>query len=159
VRVEGREQLEQELSRIAAPILRELGAELVDLAVRGPRGNRIVRLDVDRPGPRGIDVADCQTISQRLGAALDDADLFASHYTLEVSSPGIERPIRTADDIRRNTGRRIDVACAAPDGAERSVRGLLLGQQDDGLLLETSEGARVRSPLAEVRFARQAVGY
>ena len=157
--MQARQQLESELNRIAAPILEEAGVELVELSIRGTGFGQVLRMDIDRPGASGIGVEDCQRVSRRLGEAVDETDLMDSSYALEVSSPGVERPIRTADDIRRNTGRRITVTCAKADGGERSVQGLLRGQENHDLLLETGEGERVRVPLAEVRYARQDVGF
>jgi len=153
------EPLESELRRIVAPILEEQGVELVELYLCGSGNRRVLRLDIDRAGARGIDVTDCQRVSQRLGAALDEADVLESSYMLEVSSPGVDRPIRTSDDFRRNSGRRVAVTCVKPDGAEHSVRGLLIGQDGDAVQLRTDDGNELRIRLADVRHARQEVGF
>jgi ribosome maturation factor RimP len=148
--------LELELVRLLGPVVEACGLELVDLALRGG-GTKVLRLDVDRAGPQGVGVDDCQRVSRAIDAALDESDPIASHYVLEVSSPGVERPIRTPDDFRRNTGRRIVVTTRAPiDGASSHV-GLLLGHDGGELLLQEEGERKVRIPLTDVVRALQAV--
>jgi ribosome maturation factor RimP len=86
---------------------------------------------------------------------LDEADNIASKYVLEVSSPGIDRPIRTPDDIRRNTGRYVFVAATDEQNTKRSYRGRLLGQDEGCLVLSDKEKGEIRIPLSGVVEARQ----
>ncbi len=103
-------------------------------------------------------MSDCQQVSRALEAALDEADLLPSSYVLEVSSPGIDRPIRSEDDIRRNTGRQVVVTAADPEKGQRVYRGLLLGSDNGDLLLEMAENERVRIPIGGIVGARQERG-
>jgi ribosome maturation factor RimP len=159
--VSGRLEIERKLREIASRVTEPLGLEVVELALRGAGSRQILRLDVDRPGPTGVTLADCKRVSEALGAALDEEDPIAESYVLEVSSPGIDRPIRSADDIRRNTGRKVVVTSRDPERGERSVRGLLLGAEGPCLVVETESGRgpgeRVRIPLDRVVRARQEV--
>lgn len=152
------EQLLDELRRIASRVAEETGVELVDLALRGPSNRRRLRVDIDRSGPRGVDLDDCQKVSKALGAALDEADPIGGSYVLEVSSPGAERPIRSADDIRRNTGRKIVVTTEDSDEGRRSFSGLLLGEANGCLKLAEEGNGEVEIPLGKVRIARQDIG-
>jgi len=146
------------LSAIAGPVCAQAGVELVEVRLSGSSRNRLVRVDVDRAGPDGVDLADCQRVSESLGAALEESDVIGDRYRLEVSSPGIDRPIRSADDIRRNTGRRILVTTTEPVDTRCSFRGVLLGANDGALLLAenaASDESRVRIPLDRIEKALQ----
>lgn len=152
-------QLESELRRIASTVARDHGAELVELALRGSGGRRMLRVDIDRPGAEGVGLADCQRVSQALSALLDEQELIPSAYVLEVSSPGIDRPIRSDDDIRRNTGRRVVVTAADGEKEQQLYSGLLLGRKGDDLVLRTDAGQEVGIPLARVVKAQQEAGF
>jgi ribosome maturation factor RimP len=136
-------------------VVESKGLELVELVMKGSRGNLLLRVDIDRPGVPGVNVEDCRTVSRELSVALDDADLIPSRYVLEVSSPGIDRPIRTLDDIRRNTGRRVSVATLDERNSKRSYRGRLLGHDDGCLVLSDDEQGEIRLPLDGIVEARQ----
>lgn len=136
----------------------EAGLELVDVALRGSSRRRLVRVDVDRAGPEGVTLDDCQRLSRRLGESLDEADLIPEPYVLEISSPGIDRPIRSADDIRRNTGRHVVVQANAEAG-DATFHGVLLGEEAGCLRLASEAGEELRIPLATVVLARQDVRF
>ena len=148
--------LEEALSHLAAEAIRGMGLEVVELCLRGSSAKRSLRLDIDRAGAAGVGLDDCSAASRAVGRALDESDLVAEDYALEVSSPGIDRPIRSADDIRRNTGRRIVITTVdQPDGA-RTLRGVLLGIAEGDLRLHSNEG-EVRIPFDRVAHAQQDV--
>ena len=121
-----RQQLEAELVGLARSILAEAGVELVDLALRGSGGQQVLRLTVDRAGVPGIDLSDCQRVSQALSRRIDDTELMVDSYVLEVSSPGIDRPLRTEDDFRRCIGRRLLINARDTSGTPRAFRGELV---------------------------------
>jgi ribosome maturation factor RimP len=150
--------VDAELAELAARIVGEADCELVDLALRASGGHRMLRVIIDRAGDRGVDLDDCQRVSRALGTALDERDLIPSRYTLEVSSPGIDRPIRTADDIRRNTGRRVAIVAEEPQTGRRTVRGRLVGSSAGCLLVfDDDAGTEKRIPLERIVDARQDV--
>ena len=153
--VASRDQLEAELTRLALPILAEAGLELVELALKGTGSKCVLRLSIDRAGADGVGLEDCQRISRELSSALDEAEPIPTSFVLEVSSPGIDRPIRTADDIRRNTGGRVIVMATDATGQKRSYRGTLLGFQTEQLRLVGEAEEEIRIPLANVVSARQ----
>ena len=152
-----RQRLEAELTRLAVSTLAKAGLELVELAIKGSGSRQVVRLSIDRAGSRGVGLEDCQRISRELSSALDEAEPIKTSYLLEVSSPGIDRPIRTADDIRRNTGRRVVVTAKDTTGQERCYRGTLLGLQTEQLRLGGEAEEEIRIPLEAVVSARQDV--
>ena len=159
--VEGRHAtLLEGLRRLAGRAAGEAGVELVDLALRGSSKSRTLRVDIDRAGPRGLDLDDCKRVSELLGAAIEeDEELIDGSYVLEVSSPGVDRPIRSPEEIRRNTGRRVVVTTREPDGGRRSIRGLLAGQRSDALVLEDEDRNEIEIPLENVETARQDVEF
>jgi ribosome maturation factor RimP len=152
------EQLLDNLKRIASRFAEEAGMELVDLMLRGSGKRRRLRIDIDRCGAEGVTLEDCQEISKGLGEAIDAEELIPGSYVLEVSSPGADRPIRTVDDIRRNTGRRIIVNTDEPIEGRRSFKGLLLGGENGSLRLAEEGNGEVIIPLGKVQIARQDIG-
>jgi len=146
-----------EIGKLVEPILAVSEIELVEVVLRGSPGQQLIRLDIDRAGTRGIDISDCQRVSRELGDVLDRTDLLPGNYTLEVSSPGIDRPIRSEDDFRRNTGRRVTVTTRQADGVEQTHVGMLLGCENDELKLEANATDPIRIPMKDVVRARQDV--
>jgi ribosome maturation factor RimP len=140
---------------LALPILAETGLELVELALKGSGNRQVLRLSIDRAGTQGVGLEDCQRVSRGLSPLLDEAESISTSYVLEVSSPGIDRPIRTAEDIRRNTGRRVVVTARDATGQQRSYRGTLLGSETEQLRLAQEPEGEIRIPLEKVVNARQ----
>jgi ribosome maturation factor RimP len=135
------------------------GVELVDLILKGSSRKRTLRVDIDRAGPQGIDLEDCKRVSEAIGEAIEAGDLLEDSYVLEVSSPGVERPIRSADDVRRNTGRSIVVTTIEAVHGKCSFRGLLLGARNGSLRLAGEEFEEIEIPLEKIETARQDVGF
>lgn len=152
------EVLIERLERLAESVFEDEELELVALTLRGSSRKRVLRLDIDRAGPRGLGLEDCQRISKKLGEALEETDLFQNSYVLEVSSPGIDRPIRTDDDIRRNTGRRIRVETTEPVEGRKEFAGVLLGGEANWLELRIDD-TLVRIPRECIRVARQEASF
>jgi len=135
------------LERDLAARLQELGYELVELERAGSRTRPVLRVRIDRPesaGGHGISVEDCARVSRALQPFLDARPELPEHYVLEVSSPGVERPLVRRQDWERFTGREIAVKGTGPlAGRGRRLEGTLLG-------LVTADGEeRVRLQLAD----------
>lgn len=153
-------ELVEALRRETEPIATSLGVELVEVSVRGSSRRRLIRFDIDRAGPQGVGIDDCKRVSDALGEALEAMDWVAESYVLEVSSPGVDRPIRDADDVRRNTGRRIVVTMREPLDGRTTFRGVLTGGDGQALTVqEDSDADAVLIPLGEIAIARQDVGF
>jgi ribosome maturation factor RimP len=98
-------------------------------------------------------------VSREIETVLDDIDLIPESYELQVSSPGTDRPIRTDDDVRRNSGRRVLVDTSAPVEGEVRFRGVLVGLESDSLRLRLDDGRVVALPRTLVAVARQDVDF
>jgi ribosome maturation factor RimP len=135
------------IEAVIQPVLREHGLELVDLEWRahGPRG--VLRVFVDKPG--GVALADIERVSREVGDTLDVADLIPERYDLEVSSPGLDRTLRTDREFRWARGKR--VRCWLADGEE--VAGRLVDVREDRLTVDTEDGPQDVAR-AELRKAR-----
>ncbi len=135
------------------------GVELVEIHLRGSSRKRLVRVDIDRPGPRPVTLVDCQAVSAALGAAIDECGVLSDAYVLEVSSPGADRPIRSLDDIRRNSGRRIVVVARSAVDGRREFRGMLRGLSEGQLDVVDDDAGEVRIPLECIEIARQEIKF
>ena len=140
------------------PTLNGMGYELV--RVRFMKGARSTTLQVmaeplDRG--RGMTVDDCAEISRSISAVLDVADPVSGAYRLEVSSPGLDRPLVKADDFRRFVGQPARVELDAPVAGRRKFQGRLAGFEADDVLIETA-GALHRLPLARISKAKLVLG-
>jgi ribosome maturation factor RimP len=127
------------------------GLELVDLEIKGGLNQRIVRIFIDRPS--GVTHADCQRVSNQVGTELDVEELVPGAYTLEVSSPGLTRKLRTAKDFEKSCGRLVKLQTKEPVDGLRSFRGVL--SEFDGQLLTVVQknGKTTRIPLLVVSKA------
>jgi len=132
--------------------------ELVDLALHGSGKRRRLRVDIDRCGADGVTLNDCKEMSNSLGEAIEADDVIHESYLLEVSSPGADRPIRSDDDIRRNTGRKIIVNTKEPVDGRQSFRGLLLGTENSCLKIAEDGNGEVFIPLGKVQVVHQDIG-
>lgn len=126
--------------------------EIAEVQIRGAGKARLVRVYIDKPG--GVTVADCELISQKLGQLLDEADAIPDNsYTLEVSSPGIERKLSKPRDFERVIGQKIKLTTLEPVAGRTSLEGKLEQFADGNLDLEIAPGNLVHIPLHQVRKA------
>src|SRR5205807_5139205 len=110
------------------------GVELVHVELTGPEGHLSVRAVIDRPG--GVTHEDCSDVSNHLGTVLDVEDFIHSAYTLEVSSPGLERGLYRRADYERFAGRNAKVKARTPVNGQRNFRGRIVGVDDTNVILE-----------------------
>ena len=141
-----------QIEQLAVPVLQEHGAELVDLEFVHDHGQWVLRFFLDRPG--GITLDDCAAISDHLGRILDATDLITQSYSLEVSSPGLNRPLRKESDYVRFAGERVDVTLYAPLNGRRHYRGRLHGFKDGVVQVEDYTQQVFALPLAQIAKAR-----
>jgi ribosome maturation factor RimP len=148
------------MSSMAADLARSMGLELVVFRFLGSGSRSVLRIDVDRAGTEGVTLDECQRFSMALEIALDDRNVIEHAYTLEVSSPGMDRPIATPDDIRRNTGRKVMAELKTDSGDTARAAGILLGVEDGILILgpvEDETGGRF--PWLEVVHLQQFLSF
>lgn len=118
----------------AEPVVASLGLELVDAEIVGSGRARTLRLTVDRPD--GVDLDALAAASSPVSNALDAVDALPGPYNLEISSPGVERPLRRPSEFRRFVGTPVSVKSHEVVAGARRHRGLLLEAGDDGIVLE-----------------------
>lgn len=130
-----RASVEMDVETMVRPVVESAGLELVEVTFGSEAGRRVLRVTVDREG--GVDLEAISTLSQQVSRALDLEDFSPGRaYSLEVSSPGIERPLHTPDDFRRKLGERVKVKTAELG----TLRGTLAAADDDGVTLATDSG-------------------
>lgn len=150
------ERVREAATRVAA----SYGLDIYDVELRREGGQHVLRVVLDRPGPNrtaeeSVSVDDCARVSEELSAILDVEDVVpADRYTLEVSSPGLDRPLRHADDYRRFAGRRAKIVLAEPVARQTAFAGRVLGLEGDDVLFESEGGKQVRLPLRLITRAR-----
>jgi ribosome maturation factor RimP len=143
--------LRERLIALIEPLAERLGYELVDLEYASGRTNATVRLFIDQP--QGVGLDDCERMSRETSALLDVEDPIPTAYTLEVSSPGFDRVLRTQAHFGRFVGSRIFVELKAPRDGRRRYTGTLLSVDDSGIELEVDR-QKVSVPFGEIGKAR-----
>jgi ribosome maturation factor RimP len=128
-----------------------MGCELVDVEFAGSGPRMTLRVYIDKPG--GVTVDDCADVSRQLSAILDVEDPLPGSYLLEVSSPGLDRPLVTADDFRRYVGETVKVQLRQPIDGRKRFKGRLLEANDERVSVEV-DGERFDLVLADVERAR-----
>ena len=124
------------------------GVEVLELDLRGQGRGRVLSVVLDAEEPVEADVV--ELVSKELSRALDEADPVAGRYTLEVSTPGLSRPLHTRRDFRRQRGHEVSIVRAtAPDPEASPVQGTVVDVDDEAVVLEV-DGEQVRVPLSEV---------
>jgi len=142
------------VKELLLPILEEGGFELVDVEfVREPVG-WVLRIYADRP-EGGITISDCQWISERIGTLLDVEDLIPHAYNLEVSSPGLDRPLRTQRDFERHVGIVVKIKTHEPMDNQRNFKGEVVSTSENGVTIhDVSRNANVEIPYENIKSAR-----
>ena len=137
----GRAELLERARNIVFPVTESLGYDLVEVSLVASHGRRVLRVFIDRCG--GITLDDCARTSKAISAELDQHDLFASRYFLEVSSPGAERRLRTRKDFEHFAGRKAKIRFRACPGGTMELTGRMLAFKEDVLVFEPEGGAEV----------------
>lgn len=147
----GSRAIQERVRALAERVAIDNGLELVHCEVAGPDNKPIVRIFIDKPG--GVAHEDCSAMSLHLGTILDVEDFIHSAYTLEVSSPGLERGLYKQADFERFTGQQAKLRTNGPIGGQRNFRGRLLGIEGPNLLFEDRTSGRVAIPLEAIAKA------
>lgn len=145
--------LEARMVAVIAPALEGMGYELVRVAVLG-RERPTVQIMADRADGAPISVDDCEAISRAIGAVLDVADLIPGVWTLEVSSPGIDRPLTRVKDWNRFSGHLARAEMMVPVDGRRRVSGVVLGADERAARMRLDDGAEIVLPMEDIRRAK-----
>ena len=125
------------ISEVVTPILWALGLELIDVVCVGQGARSVVRVYIDKLG--GVTVEDCGRAHLAIGPALDVADPFPHSYTLEVSSPGLDRAFKRIQDYRRAVGKQVSVKLRQPIDGQWRVIGELTEVNEQGIIVAISD--------------------
>jgi len=146
------EEIVDRVTQVAQRVAESEGLEVIEVQLLGGGKKRMLRITIDKPA--GVTHADCETISQQVGTILDVEDVIpGSSYTLEVSSPGVERKLRGAADFERFVGRKAKVVLREPVEDRRYWEGILAGFAGDVVTLEPSPGKTVQFTVQQVEKA------
>ena len=142
--------IREKIADLADPILDELGFELVDVEYLSKHGRWVLRIYIDKNG--GVTIDDCAVVSGELGDLIDIKDIIDHEYVLEVSSPGLNRPLRKESDFIRVIGKKIRVRMSVPQKGRRNFTGYLKDFEDRSLSLEV-EGGLISLPWSGIEKA------
>jgi len=141
-------KIEEIANRVAA----SEGMELVEVEVKGGGNQRFIRISIDKPD--GVTHGDCELVSQQVGAILDVEDVVpGGKYTLEVSSPGVERKLLKPNDFERFQGKKAKVTLRDPLDGRRNWEGILAGIEDGLIRLDPEGGAPIRFSFEQIQKA------
>jgi ribosome maturation factor RimP len=149
---------------IAARVAAARGLEIWDIQSRREAPGHVVRVFIDRPGPAAtpedsVSIEDCEQVNREMSTILDVEDPLPFAYTLEVSSPGLDRPLRNQDDYRRFSGRLAKVVVSEPVDRQKAFEGRLRGVENGAVLLEAPNGRMHRLPVHLITRGRLEVEF
>jgi ribosome maturation factor RimP len=149
---------------VAERVAASRGLEIWDIQSRREAGGHVVRVFIDRPGQaatpeESVSIEDCEQVNREMSTILDVEDPLPFAYTLEVSSPGLDRPLRDAADYQRFTGRLAKVVVREAVDNQKAFEGRLRGVEGGAVLLEGARGRMHRLPLALISRGRLEVEF
>lgn len=142
----------EKISEIAGRVATSEGMALIDVELKGGRSNPLLRIYIDKP--QGVSHADCALVSEQMSAILDVEDLFPGSYTLEVSSPGLDRALTKPSHYQHFSGRRARLVLKEPVGEQRVIEGRLAGFESGKVRMDLGEGRSMELELANISKAR-----
>jgi ribosome maturation factor RimP len=160
----GAETVVEKVREIAGRVAAGYGLEVFDVQFRREAPGMVLRVQIDRPGPASgeedsVGVADCASVSRDLSAIFDVEDVVPTAYTLEVSSPGLDRPLRGLDDYRRFTGRLAKVVVREKVDGQGFFRGTIAGVDGQDVLIDGEDRRTHRVPVAVISRANLEVEF
>jgi ribosome maturation factor RimP len=149
---------------MASRVAGTYGLEIFDVQLRRESGGMVLRVQIDRPGPAAtaedsVSVGDCAHVSRDLSAILDVEDIVTTAYILEVSSPGLDRPLRQVGDYRRFSGRRAKLVMREAVDGQTYFKGRLGGVEDSAVVIDADDGRRHRVPIGVITRANLEVEF
>lgn len=159
----GADELLDKIKQVVQGYIEGLGYELVDLGLSKTRGNITLRILTDKP-KGGINLKECADLNQGLSAILDRENTLGGSYVLEVSSPGIDRPLTSRKDFLRAGERQIRVVLSEPIEGKYEITGIITKVEDDSLFLDSGKkiidgerGRTIKIPLNKIKKAKQVI--
>jgi ribosome maturation factor RimP len=154
----------ERVRELAIRVATSYGLDIFDVELKREGGQQVLRVIVDRPGPAAtpqdsVSIDDCARVAEDLGTLLDVEDVMPGEYTFEVSSPGLDRPLRTADDYRRFAGRWAKIVTSEPVQRQTAFTGRVKGIEGDDVLFESEGKKPMKLPLRLISRARLEVEF
>ena len=145
-----------QVRQLIEPLLASRGVELVEFSCHYGGGRLVLKCLVDTA--RGITLDELSSLNRSIGAHLDEHDVVPDRYLLEVSSPGLDRPLRLWTDFERVIGRRLKVVTLVDLESRQEHRGELLGANEEAIVLRLDSGDKLQIPLSQITYAVQEIG-
>ena len=152
-----REQYEQKAEAMAQPIIDQFGFELVDVEYVKEAGNWYLRFYIDKEG--GITVDDCEAVSRIFSDKLDELDFIEDAYIMEVSSPGLGRPLKKEKDYVRSMGKEGEIRTYRPINKEKEFYGILIEYDESSVTITTEEQKEQTFEKADIALIRLAFDF
>ena len=152
-----REEYESRTEKFLLPLLEKQEFELVDVEYVKEAGNWYLRAYIDKEG--GITVDDCESVSRTLSDWLDEEDFIEDSYTLEVSSPGLGRPLKKEKDLKRSLGEEVEVRLYKPRDGQKEYTGILKAYDKDTVTIETEDSREEVFTSSEIALIRLAFDF
>lgn len=157
IRSMDKSEIMAKISQIGGRVIGGMGLEMVSIDLERQRGSWFLRFFIDKPG--GVTLEDCQSVSRQLGVELDVEDVITDRYTLEVSSPGLDRPLRSDEDYHRFAGKLAAIHTFEPIQGRRHFVGLLRSLEDGVVTIVDAEGHPWEIPRSLISKARLEVEF
>lgn len=140
-------RVEEKINGLAREVAEGMGVELVDVELLGTGRRTLLRITIDREG--GVTVDDCEAFSKDIGAMLDVEDAIQGPYTLEVSSPGLDRPLKSARDFGRHKGEVVNISLKEKVEGRGAWSGRIEEALEDGVRI-SAEGKELKLPYDKI---------
>ena len=150
-----RKNIESTVMDYLQPITLEFKYEIVDVEYLKEGSSWFLRIYIDKPG--GITIDDCEKTSRALELVLDEKDPIKTPYILEVSSPGLDRPLKKEADFKRAQGKLVDIKLYQPLDHKKEYQGILQELKDDQVTIVINEDETIVFPLKDIAIARLAI--
>lgn len=150
-------EYEAKTEKLIQPILERLSFELVDVEYVKEGSIWYLRAYIDKEG--GITVNDCETVAREMNTLLDEEDFIPDSYTFEVSSPGLDRPLKKEKDYVRNMGKKIEIRTYRSINRSKDFCGFLKAYDAASVTIETEEGEELTFEKSDIALIRQAIDF
>ena len=151
-----KKELRKEIYPLAEEVAEELGYEIVDIEFQNGSQHDLLSIFIYKK--EGIDLDDCTEMSRNLEKKLDDLDILKNPYYLEISSPGLDRPLKTKDDYRRNVGKEVELKLYAPIDGKKEFS-FVLDKYDDEFVYCNIDGEELKIPIKSISSMKQTIKF
>lgn len=148
--------ISKEIINLVKPVVEDKGFELVDVEYRRESGGFVLRIIIYKED--GVSIDDCTEVSREVSQLLDVEDILDHGYNLEVSSPGLTRPLKSRRDFERNINERVKLTCKSADGGTEVIDGIIREVKDDSIAIESDSGL-TSWPLARIKKGKLVIEF